>query len=367
MLLLRKTILLTASALLLVSSIFGGLFGTEAPTEPTEPPEPDIISAIHTVSELPDNWSPLTPATGEKQWLQKQTSAPVYTYTQEGIWEPVLVTALPDDVTAEYAGTYQIPANAEAGYAFRIQLRKDARWEDGLLITADDYIFSVRKLLDDEENRSNWTFLANAEAILSGEKKPGTEIVSLRDMKFSSIQKALDAGYTDFYIDTTLFWGLDSGWQSISSRSRMQDFAMPSGMDERFVSPAYLYTYYLADGKESSRVQSRYVGLCKPLDETYTMDDLGIVKINSFELVFLLDEPVALSTFIQKLENLFLFRESYWGSRYATSAETYCSYGPYRICLTEKDRIILEPNEFWWGTPVTDDYDRIVCRVKGKD
>lgn len=363
MLLLRKTIWLTVTALLLVSSIFGGLFGTEAPTEPTEPPEPDIISAIHTVSQLPDNWSPLTPETEEKQWLQKQTSAPVYTYTADGLWEPVLTTALPEDVTAEYAGTWGIPTHAQAGYAFRIQLRKDARWEDGLLITADDYIFSIQKLLEDEENRPNWTFLANADAVLSGAKKSGTEIVRLQDEDLSGVQEAMDAGFADLYIDTSRFWGLDGGWLSVSDRTRMQDFAMPSGMDERFVSPAYLYTYYLADGKESSRLQSRYVGLCKPLDEPYTMADLGILKINSFELVFLLDEPVTSSTFLQKLENLFLFRESYWGKRYATSAETYCSYGPYRITLTEKDRIILEPNEFWFGAPVSDAFDRIVCRA----
>lgn len=362
MLVLRKAVCLAATALLVLESLFGGLFATEPPAEPTEPPEPDIISAIRTVSELPDNWSPLTPETEEKLWLQKQTSAPVYTYTEEGIWEPVLVTALPEDVTAEYAGTYGIPATAQTGYGFRVRLRKDARWEDGLLITADDYIFSIRKLLEDEENRPNWTFLANAEASLSGKKKPGTEIVRLQDEDFTDVQAALDAGFTDLYIDTTRFWGLDGGWQSISSRTRMQDFAMPSGMDERFVSPAYLYSYYLSDGKENSRLQSRYIGLCKPLEEVYTMDDLGVLKINSFELVFLLDEPVTLSTFLQKLENLFLFRESYWGKTYATSAETYCSYGPYRIAAAEKDRIILQPNEFWFGEPVSEDFDRIICQ-----
>lgn len=361
MLYLRRIMCLPVAVLLFLQSLFGFFFPEES-TEPTAPPEPDIISAIHTVSEVPDNWSPLTPATEEKSWLQAKTSAPVYRYTEEGIWEPVLVTALPEDVTASYAGIAGIPARAQAGYAFRIQLRKDARWENGQLITANDYIFSIRKLLEDEENRSNWIFLANAEEALSGAKKPGTEIVPLKDEKFATVAEAKEAGFTDLYIDTTRFWGLDGGWLPISDRTRLQDFAMPSGMDERFVSPAYLYTYYLADGKESSRLQSRYLGISKPTGETYTMEDLGIVKINSFELVFLMDSPVTLSAFIQKLENLFLFRESYWGKKYATSAETYCGYGPYRITLAEKDRIVLEPNDFWFGEPVSDAFDRIICR-----
>lgn len=361
MLHLRK-ILWSAAALLLMLSLFG-CASTEEPTEPTLPPEPDIISAVHTVAKLPDNWSPLTPDTAEKQWLRAQTSAPVYALSDNGSWEPVLAAALPEDVTAAYAGTYGIPTRAQSGYAFRILLRKDARWEDGSLITADDYIFSIRKLLEDEENRPNWTFLAGADEVLSGVKKPGTEIIRLQDEDFSGVQEALDAGYTDLYIDTTRFWGLDGGWKSISDRTRMQDFAMPDGMDERFVSPAYLYTYYLADGKESSRLQSRYLGLCKPLEETVTMEDLGVLKSNSYELVFVLNRPVTPSYFMQMLENLFLFRESYWGKAFATSPETYCSYGPYRIALAEADRIILEPNEFWFGTPVPDTFDRIVCRA----
>mgnify|MGYP002519920912 CR=1 FL=1 len=66
---------------------------------------------------------------------------------------------------------------------------------------------------------------------------------------------------------------------------------------------------------------------------------------------------------MQKLENLFLFRESYWGKDYATSPETYCGYGPYRITAADSSQIILEPNPNWWGAPVTEDFDRIICRA----
>ena len=364
MLLFRKLLCLLFAALLLVQPVFAE---TESATEAAQLQEADIISAVHTMAELPHNWNPLNPATEEKQWLIRQTTAPMYQLTEDGSWMCVLTRALPEDVTADYAGSYGIPAGATGGYAYRILLSTDARWEDGLKITADDYVFSIQKLLIDEENRENWTFLANAEAVLSEKKKPGDEIISLRDAAFSTVLDAMSAGHRDFYVDTSHFWGLDSGWVSIADRSRIQDFAMPDGMEERFVSGAYLYNRYLASGRENSRFQSEFIGISKTYEGTTTMEDLGVLKISPFELVLILDKPLAPSTLMQKLEKLFLFRKNFWGKDFATSAQTYCSYGPYRITSADSAQIVLEPNENWWGTPVTDAYDRLICRGAGKD
>jgi len=364
MLYLRKGLCLFLMMLLLSQPVFAEAV-TEAATQPTQPPEPDIISAVHTVQTLPGNWSPLSPVTAERQWLLRMTTALPYELAADGNWVPVLASELPPDVTADYAGSCGIPADAQGGYAYRILLSSAARWEDGLMITADDYIFSIRKLLEDEENRPNWTFLANAEEVLSGKKKAGDEIIPLRDAEFESVAAAKAAGHTEFYIDTTNFWGLEGGWRPITDRSGLQDFAMPAGMDERFVSPAYLYARYLADGTETARFQSEFIGIPKVLGGTMTMEDLGIVKISPFELVLLLREPLAPSALMQKLEKLYLFRESCWGKDFATSAEDYCGYGPYRITAADSEEIILQPNENWWGEPVSEDFDRIICRTGG--
>ena len=356
---LKKLSCLFLTVLLLVQPVFA--------EEPTQSPRPDIISAVRTVEALPSNWSPLTPMTAEKQWLLNMTTAPVYRLTVAGNWEPILASDLPEDVTTDYAGTYGIPADARGSFAYRISLRGDARWDDGSPITADDFVFSIRKLLENEENCANWTFLANAENILSGVSKPGKEIVSLRTAQFTSMQEAISAGHSDFYIDTTHFWGLEGGWLSISDRIRLQDFAMPDGMDERFVSPAYLYTRYLADGAANSRLQREFIGISESAGSPFTMEDLGVIPVSSSELVLITQVPTAPSVLMKKLENLFLFHESCWGKDFATSAETYCGYGPYRIAAADSEQIILEPNPNWWGTPVTGEFDRIICRTAGKD
>ena len=360
--LLRKLLCLLFAALLLVQPVIAA---SDAAAQPTEPPEPDIISAVHLMDTLPSNWNPLSPATEQRQWLISRTTTPVYKLTADGSWLPVLARELPQDITAEYAGTYGIPDGAQGGYAYRILLSSDACWEDGLKITADDYLFSIGKLLEDEENRAFWTFLANAEAVLSGAKRLEEEIIPLRNTDFSTVRDALRAGYTDFYVDTTSFWGLDSGWKSITDRTGLQDFAMPDGMEERVVSPAYLYARYLADGMESSRYQSRFIGVRKPSASEMTLEDLGVLKIGHFELVLIAQQPIAPSTLMQKLEKLFLFRKNLWSKAFATTAETYCGYGPYRIAAADSTQIILEPNPNWWGEPVSNDYDRIICR--GKD
>lgn len=362
----RNLVSLILVLLLLVQPVFAtsqdDAGEVSAPTQ-----APDIISAVHTVDALPANWSPLSPVSTVQQWLLSHTTAAMYTLADDGSWTPVLASALPEDVTADYAGSYGIPSDARGGYAYRILLNAQARWDDGLMITADDYIFSVQKLLEDEENRQNWLFLANAAAVLSEKKIPGDDIVNLRQAGFSNMQEALNAGHVDFYVDTTHFWGLNAGWLPITDRNRLMDFAMPSGMDERTVTPAYLYARYLADGSENSRLQRDFIGVSKSYQNSYTMEDLGLIKAGSFELVLLLQEPLAPSALMQKLENLFLFRKSYWSKDYATSDATYCGYGPYRITSADSAQIILEPNEFWWGTPVSDQFHRIICRVGGKD
>ena len=358
----RKVLWLILVMLLLVQPVFAE---TAPSAESTEPLKPDIISAIHEVSSLPSNWSPLSPVSSQQQFLLELTTTVMYSLSSDGSWTPVLAAALPEDVTKDYAGTYGIPAHATGGYAYRILLNPDARWDDGSTITADDYIFSIRKLLEDEENRDFWTFLANAQDVLSGKAQPADEVISLREAQLFNVHEALAAGYTQLYLDTSNFWGLDAGWLPVSDRSRLQDFAMPDGMDERFVSPAYLYTRYLIEGSESSRFQSRFIGVRKTTGKAMTMDDLGIVKVSPHEIVLILQNPAAPSILMEKLEKLFLFRENYWSKDYATSPETYCGYGPYRITSVDSSQIILEPNSNWWGEPVSEEFDRIICRVAG--
>lgn len=333
MLHIRKALCIFFTALLLAQPVFAE---TEAPTAP----EPDIVTAIYPLREIPAGL----------------TTAPLYAAAKDGSWEAVLAASLPEDVTADFAGTYGIPEKAQRGYAFRISLRGDACWEDGTPITADDCIFSIRALFENEETSENWVFLAGAEAIRSGKSKPGSDIVSLRTLGFSDLGQAFAAGYKEFFVDTDGFWGLDGGWKPISDRTRLRDYAMPGGLDEGFVSAAYLYTNYLMDGTESSYYQSEFVGICRTPGESYTIDDLGLVKESDRILILILEEPATASMVMQHLETLILSREG---------VNSGFSYGPYCIISADDTEILLEPNPNWWGAPDARGYDRIICQKIG--
>ena len=338
MLQLRKTLCIFLITLFLVQPVFAK----------TQPAQTDIVTAIHKVKELPSDFSPLA----APSWLLDMTTAPLYRMENTGEWRPVLAGALPEDVTADYVGTYGIPAGTQRGYAFQIQLHEKACWADGTKITADDCLASIQQLLENKETAENWTFLANGQAILSGESQPGSEIISLKNAGFPGISEAWSAGYRDFYVDTDGFWGLNGGWKPISDRNRLQDFAMPGGLDEYFVTPAYLYHNYLMSGAESSYYQSEFIGICETPGAALTMDDLGAFKVNESEFILILEEPSTPSMLMQRLESLYLFRDS-------------ASYGPYHIVNTDDDRIVLESNPNWWGSPDPRGYDRIICQKIG--
>ena len=343
MLHLRKALCIFITALLLAQPV---LAETSAPTEP------DIVTALREVEKIPTDFDP----DALPQWLKALITAPLYTMAENGEFTPLLASALPEDVTADYAGTYGIPENARRGYAYRISLRDDVCWEDGTPIAAEDYVNSIRGAFEDPKTAENWLFLANASAIQNGKHRPGTDIISLKDAAFSGIGEAWAAGYTEFYLDTEGFWGLGGGWKSVSDRIRLRDFAMPGGLDEYFVTPAYLYRYYLMDGMAGSYYQTEFIGICQTPGEAFTLDDLGLVQVSDRTFVLLLQEPRTSLTLMQKLENISLFRKS---------GDIPLSYGPWHMVSASKTEILLEPNPHWIGPADPRGYHRILCQKIG--
>ena len=55
-----------------------------------------------------------------------------------------------EDVTADYAGNekYSVPADATAGYAYKITLRDDLKWDDGTRIYAEDFVYTMQQQED---------------------------------------------------------------------------------------------------------------------------------------------------------------------------------------------------------------------------
>lgn len=346
MLHLRKALCIFLMALLLAQPVFAE---TEAVTAaPTEPPVPDIITAVRSVDAIPESFSP----SSAPAWLLELTAAPLYAITEDGNWEPILARALPEDVTEKYSGIFGVPTNAQRGYAFRILLDSDARWEDGFPITASDYISAIKALLQSEETAARFLFLSRAVEILSQKSCSGSDIINLREAGFDSVQQAWSAGHREFFVDTEGFWGLGGGWKSVSDRIRMRDFAMPGSMDESFVSPAYLYNNYLMYGAQSSRYQRDFIGVYRNPGKAFNIADLGLIRIDDYELILITEDASTPSMVMAHLDKPFLFRKK---------ADAVLSYGPYRILSSDDTTLTLEANPNWWRDPDPRGYDRILC------
>lgn len=316
-------------------------------TETTTTESGDIEIPVQYMEILPGNWSPLSDLTPEKEFLLDLTTEPLYRLSADGQIGPAFAS-YPVDVTGEYAGdsAYGVPAEAVRGYAFRIDLNENACWEDGTPITADDFLFTMEQLWKTGKNYDN---LANAEAIRSGTASETGDVISLEEAGFSSVTEAQNAGYTDFFLDTTHFWGLDAGWQPVSSRTRLQDYAIPSGLLEYFVSPAYLYSTYLADGKEFDHWQGEFIGIHTETTEPLTYEDLGFLKTGEHQLTLVLTQPTTATALALELADFHLVRQSIWSNAYGTSAADYSAYGPYRVESASTELITLVRNENWYG------------------
>ena len=311
------------------------------------------VVAVQEMENLPIYWNPLDTESAEQEFLRDLTGGGLYRISSDGkdIYSPL--ASLPEDVTAEYAGQYGVPETAVRGYAYRIMLNTGACWDDGTAITADDWIYSGRRMLDMEANRT-LCVLANAEAYRNGGTRD-PQMISLANAGLGSVAAAQEAGITDFYVDVETYWGLGNGWRPINDITRLKDDAMTQGYAEMYVSAAWLYDRYLADERPYAYFQSEFVGIAgegTPL----TLEDVGLVKTGDYEMVLILQHPETVSSLAAKLTGFCLIRE---GRSYRSTAGS-ASYGPYRVAEVTSESIRLEQNPNWWGEP--GQYEQILCR-----
>lgn len=309
--------------------------------------ESSRTEAYYHIASLPACWDPTQERTEEAELILRLTADRLYTLSPDGsILTPSLAVELPRDVTAEYAGSYGIPQSASRGYAFVVTLSPEARWENGNPITSEDFLTAINRHIDE---RTLNIGLANLQDYYDGAEKTAEQIISLSEAGFSSLAEAVAQGYTAFYVDTTRFWGLNSGWVSIHDRTRLKDTAIPSGITEMYVSGAYLYSRYLEEGASMSRVQSRYLGVA----QEYTLvvrEDIGLLALDSSSFLLILQRPATCEVLALKLLDLIPVPQNKYAENYATSPSTYSACGPFRIVSVKDGVMELAPNPNYGGS-----------------
>lgn len=316
---------------------------------------------------------------------ETNSDSQIMTYTEMGLYDfvlnqnmdgyvavPEMAASFPVDVTGDYAedAKFDVPDDATEGYAFKIALNPDAKWANGTAINADTYIYSMQQQLAPEmQNYRADSFTASTLVIDNAEEylKQGQD-TSVTLGKYielygcESLEAAITKATTDG-IGTYINWNYSFGY-IIDSDDDPEDKVV-----ETSYTLEELYNLYKAEVLELGWTDEAGIDEWV-LDELYVdytfpeldWENVGLLKTGDYEITLVLAKPI--TDFYLKYNlssNWIVYEDLYEAGKttleggivttdYATSVDTYMSYGPYKLTTYQDDKLIaLTKNDEWYG------------------
>ena len=286
-----------------------------------------------------------------------------------------------EDITATVDAKwgYTDDQKAEGGYAWKITLRDDLKWDDGTAITAADFVYSMQQLLDPAfmNFRANTYYdtlmIKNSKAYFFQNQEGTYETIGGRG--YASVQAAIDAGET-VYANAWNMWGA-AGYTDANGNECPEWLAITDetvynnadGSDP--VSGKFLYDNYGAYLEPGTGYDAAvYV---ENTNRNVAWDSVGIYAIEDENAIVLcLDKAYS---FLKEDGSLSVWAPYYfsslpvvhkakyeaskiapadgatlWTSNYNSSLETTASWGPYKLAEFEAgSHYKLVKNENWYG------------------
>ena len=286
-----------------------------------------------------------------------------------------------EDITATVDAKwgYTDDQKAEGGYAWKITLRDDLKWDDGTAITAADFVYSMQQLLDPAfmNFRANTYYdtlmIKNSKAYFFQNQEGTYETIGGRG--YASVQAAIDAGET-VYANAWNMWGA-AGYTDANGNECPEWLAITDetvynnadGSDP--VSGKFLYDNYGPYLEPGTGYDAAvYV---ENTNRNVAWDSVGIYSIDDENAIVLcLDKAYS---FLKEDGSLSVWAPYYfsslpvvhkakyeaskiapadgatlWTSNYNSSLETTASWGPYKLAEFEAgSHYKLVKNENWYG------------------
>ena len=359
---------------------------TEAPAgeTPAGPMAPVYDYTYHSsMTALGNNWNPHAWEMSNEDTMMSYVLAPLATMSIEdsvnGVYQWIYVAAESvEDVTADHQDALtkygvtlpagQTAEQTEKGFVFEIKLNPDMKWENGDIINADSYIYSMKALLDPamKNYRAN-LYVAGESAVAGGSKyyysdAEGT-YETIGSQGFASIEDALAAGET-VYFDPWNLWGAE-GYidadgnecpQYLSVTDEVAYSADGAGTDEFTGADLYAnYGSYMQPGGGYDAVVYR---LNEFMGATY--DVVGCYKVDEYTIHYVTQTALDINYFLTSCASNWLVHEGLYEAgkdtsgtlvttNYCTSKETTMSCGPYRIeSLQAGKQIVYVKNENYY-------------------
>ena len=394
-----KTVLSVVLCLVLVGAMFAGC------KEQVKPVDLKQAAYNTTTSVMPSNWNEFTYADNNDTQIMSYIGSSFFEYdykfegdkkfnadgsiNKAGIVPGAYTTNYSaatklEDVTASVDAKwgYTDAQKAEGGYAWKITLRNDLKWDDGTAITAADFEYSMQQLLDPafmnfRANTYYDTLMIKNSKVYFFQNQEGTYETVL-SLGYASLQEAIDAG-KELYVDAWGFWGaegyIDAAGNEVPQWVSINDetvYSADGAGDDAFSGKA-LYTDYGAY-LEVGAGYDAYIALYVENEvRNVKWEDVGIYAVEGENAIVLcLDKAYS---FLKEDGSLSVWAPYYfsslplvhkvkyeaskiapadgatlWTSNYNSSLATTASWGPYKLVEFEAgSHYKLEKNEYWYG------------------
>ena len=398
-----KSVLSVVLCLVLVTAMFAGC-NKEEPVK-----QVDLKQAAYntTTAVMPSNWNEFTYADNNDTQIMSYIGSSFFEYdykfegdkkfnadgsiNKAGIVPGAFTTNYSaatklEDVTSAVDAKwgYTDAQKTEGGYAWKITLRNDLKWDDGTAITAADFEWSMKELLDPTfmNFRANTYYdtlmIKNSKGYFFQNQEATYE--SVAGLGYKSIKEAVDAGMT-VCIDSQFFWGTNASYVDANGNPCPQwlpinDTTVYTGEYEGKPDPisgADLWAQY-AGYVEVGAQYAKYAAIkVTNTIRDVKWEDVGVYAVEGENAIVLcLDKAYS---FLKEDGSLSVWAPYYlsslpvvhkakyeaakiapaegatlWTSKYNSSLDTTASWGPYKLVEFEAgSHYKLVKNENWYG------------------
>ena len=291
-----------------------------------------------------------------------------------------------EDVTAlvDAKWGYTAQQKAEGGYAWKITLRNDLKWDDGTPITAADFVYSMQAQLDPAFMYENGEFYYDTLSILNAgnyfRQNQDFHFETVENLGYKSVADAIADGMP-VYINVWEFWGAEGAYFDCDG-NRCPEWL--SCFDETvyvlneyggdLISGKMLWDNYGEAYLEVGKTYHKYVGVYQEvLIRHLDFEDVGCYSIDEENAIvlcfqkpfdFLTDDGSLSYQTVELLANLPLVKkelyeankcqpqksDGLWTSTYNTGLKSGASWGPYKLVeFYYNSSYRLEKNPYWYG------------------
>ena len=322
----------------------------------------------------------------------KDSEAGVYQWVYE------MATAI-TDITGTAAGAAALEkynaaaAGSEEGYVYEIKLNPNAAWENGVKITADDYIYSMQMLLHPQmknyranlyysgesavaggaayyyQGSTAWTDTYGAYAIADLVKNAdgtystadGTPLMIAPTAALAWLGGYALKDYVDAYGDSMFDV---ASFEALVAAANEEGYVALT--DENLALLVNVITFS-SDWGETAADACNYLVWGKTYPAAEYDSTVGCYKVDDYTIVYVCESYLNINYFLTSCTSTWLVykplyeagleeKEGLLVTNYCTSMETTISYGTYKMAsLQDAKQVIYVQNENWYGFEKNED------------